>query len=104
MNYEDRLTERAKNALNYAYSAAAELGHGYVGSEHILIGLTRERDSAAARCLRNYGFDDSKLKELSKRPSAEARPPPSPPRGLPRAQSASSNWRRLKPRGSVRTI
>ena len=39
---EDRFTERAKTALNLAQEAAVELGHGYVGSEHILLGLSRE--------------------------------------------------------------
>jgi ATP-dependent Clp protease ATP-binding subunit ClpC len=42
MRYEDRFTEGAKNVLNLAYSAAAELGHSYVGSEHILIGFARK--------------------------------------------------------------
>ncbi len=87
MSFEDRLTERAKNALNYAYGAAAELGHGYVGSEHILIGLARERDSAAARCLRNYGFDDSRLLGLVEKAVGRGAPTTQPAQGLtPRAK------------------
>jgi ATP-dependent Clp protease ATP-binding subunit ClpC len=87
MNFEDRLTERAKNALNFAYNIAAELGHGYVGSEHILIGLTREKESAAARCLRNYGFDDSKLKDLVEKAIGKGTPTAKPAQGLtPRAK------------------
>ena len=51
MGFEDRLTERAKRALKLAYEAAAELGHSYVGSEHILLGLAKE-GGGASRCLR----------------------------------------------------
>ena len=63
MGFEDRLTERAKRALNLAYEAAAELGHGYVGSEHILLGLAKE-GGGASRCLRNGGFDPERLQML----------------------------------------
>ncbi len=56
MRNEEKLTERARRALNLAGAAAAELGHSYVGSEHILLGLAREGDGGAARCLRASGF------------------------------------------------
>ena len=64
MRYEDRLTERAKSALNLAYQAAAELGHSYVGSEHILLGLAREGQGGASRCLRASGFDSGRILQL----------------------------------------
>ena len=38
----NRFTKRAQTALQEASVAAGELGHGYVGSEHILLGLLRE--------------------------------------------------------------
>ncbi len=63
MGFEDRLTERAKRALHLAYEAAAELGHSYVGSEHILLGLARE-GGGASRCLRAGGFDPERLQIL----------------------------------------
>jgi ATP-dependent Clp protease ATP-binding subunit ClpC len=87
MNFEDRLTERAKKALNYAYNAAAELGHGYVGSEHILIGLSKEKDSSAARTLKSYGFDEQRLKDIVIRAVGRGSPTAQPAQGLtPRAK------------------
>ena len=64
MKYEDRFTERAKKVINLAYEAAAELGHSYIGSEHILLGLSREGGGAAARILREGGLDSALIKEL----------------------------------------
>jgi ATP-dependent Clp protease ATP-binding subunit ClpC len=64
MGYEDRFTERAKQALTAAQEAASELGHGYVGSEHILLGLTRQEDGVAAKVLREAGIDSNLVLEL----------------------------------------
>ena len=87
MNFEDRLTERAKKAMNYAYNAAAELVHGYVGSEHILIGLSKEKDSSAARTLKSYGFDEQRLKDIVIRAVGRGSPTAQPAQGLtPRAK------------------
>ena len=41
---ENRFTQRAQAALRLAQEASAQLGHGYVGSEHLLLGLSREGD------------------------------------------------------------
>ena len=49
--YENRFTPRAQNALRLAQAAAEELGHSYVGSEHLLLGRLREEAGAAHRCL-----------------------------------------------------
>ncbi len=57
MKNEDRFTERAKNVFDLAHETAAELGHGYVGSEHILLGLAQDGGGAAARILREAGMD-----------------------------------------------
>jgi ATP-dependent Clp protease ATP-binding subunit ClpC len=64
MRYEDRFTERAKYALTLAHEAAAGMGHGYVGSEHILLGLVRERDGVAAKVLRKDGIDEELIVSL----------------------------------------
>ena len=64
---ETRFTERAQAALRLAQEGSAELGHGYVGSEHLLLGLAREGKGVAARVLQAAGvepeactvFDDS---------------------------------------------
>ncbi|MGM9522414.1 MAG: ATP-dependent Clp protease ATP-binding subunit [Oscillospiraceae bacterium] len=57
MKFEDRFTERAKNVLNLAHESAAELGHGYVGSEHILLGIAADGGGSAAKVLRDSGID-----------------------------------------------
>ncbi|MGH2559206.1 MAG: Clp protease N-terminal domain-containing protein [Thermomicrobiales bacterium] len=46
-----RLGPRAAAALQAARREAVALGHGYVGTEHLLVGLAREQDSVAARAL-----------------------------------------------------
>ncbi|MEE1049706.1 MAG: Clp protease N-terminal domain-containing protein, partial [Clostridia bacterium] len=55
---QDRLTEKAKQALNFAAEAALELGQSYVGTEHLLIGLIREQDSVAGKILESNNVDD----------------------------------------------
>src|SRR5687768_13853154 len=44
-------TERLQRVLRYAIDEAAELGHNYVGTEHLLLGLLREPEGTAARVL-----------------------------------------------------
>ena len=43
-----RFTDKANMALNLAMEAAREMGHTYVGTEHILLGLLREGSGVAA--------------------------------------------------------
>jgi len=50
-------TPRAKKVLALAASEARGLGHGYVGTEHILLGLLREGEGIASRVLENLGVD-----------------------------------------------
>jgi len=57
----DRFTDRAKNALCLAYDSACELGHGYIGTEHILLGLNREPGGAAALTLYKHGLNEKLL-------------------------------------------
>ena len=52
----NRFTQKAQNALKYALSCARELGHTYVGSEHLLLGLLSETDSIACRVLESRGI------------------------------------------------
>jgi len=52
----DRFTKRAANALNLALRSAAELGHSYLGTEHLLLGLCREQDSFAGKTLLEKGL------------------------------------------------
>ena len=49
MAFSDRCSEGAKKALALAQDAARSMGHNYVGSEHLLLGLINEGEGAAAR-------------------------------------------------------
>ncbi len=55
----DRFTQRAMTAIEKAAEAAAALGHSYVGSEHLLLGLIRESGGQGGRILRENGLSDS---------------------------------------------
>ena len=50
-------TNRAKKAIELADELAIELGHNYVGTEHILYGLTKEGSGVAAKVLANQGIE-----------------------------------------------
>jgi len=62
MFFQNRFTEKAQAALKQAFDAAAELGHSYVGSEHLLIGLIREMDGMAAKALEESGLTEEAVK------------------------------------------
>lgn len=61
---EVNYTPRAKKALELAVDEAQKLGHNYVGSEHILLGLMREGEGLAAQLLRSFGIDNIELVRL----------------------------------------
>lgn len=63
MDYFARFTEGAKKALGYAAEYAKELGHNYVGTEHLLAGILCE-GGGAARLLQQQGVTEQKVKEL----------------------------------------
>jgi len=50
-------TAIAERAIEFAIEEAQELGHNYVGTEHLLLGLLREKAGLAARVLTNFGLD-----------------------------------------------
>ena len=57
----NRFTEKAEKALNNAIKIAEELGHTYIGSEHILLSLVKAKDSTAFTVLNKYGVTADKL-------------------------------------------
>ena len=57
------LTPGAKKVIEYAWEDAQKLGHNYVGTEHLLLGLLREEEGVAARILANLGVDVNKVRE-----------------------------------------
>jgi ATP-dependent Clp protease ATP-binding subunit ClpC len=56
-------TERAKKVLELALREALSLGHGYIGTEHILLGLVRENEGVAARILLDFDADAEKVRD-----------------------------------------
>lgn len=56
-------TPRAKKVLEYAADEASNLKHAYVGTEHLLLGLLRERDGVAAQVLNNLGLTLEQVRE-----------------------------------------
>ena len=67
MRNSDRFTERARKAIALAQESASELGHSYVGTEHILLGIAREGEGLGAKVLRDNGMDDKLVSELIER-------------------------------------
>jgi len=60
-------TPRAKKVIEFAIEEARNLGHNYVGTEHLLLGLLREHDGVAAQVLMNLGLklDEVRTEVLS---------------------------------------
>jgi len=59
---EVTLTPRAKKVLELAVDEARRMGHNYVGTEHLLLGLAREGEGVAAHVLKSMGADHSKIR------------------------------------------
>jgi ATP-dependent Clp protease ATP-binding subunit ClpC len=55
-------TPRAKRVLELAWDEARQLGHNYIGTEHLLLGLIREGEGVAVRVLENLGVDLSRVR------------------------------------------
>jgi len=55
-------TPRAKRVLELSLEEARQLGHNYIGTEHILLGLLREGEGVAARVLETLGADPAKIR------------------------------------------
>ena len=59
-------TDKAKTALMLAKKAAGRMYAGYIGTEHILVGLLKEKTGVAARVLEENGADEEKIMEMIK--------------------------------------
>lgn len=62
-NKFDRFTKKARRVLSLAQEEAQALNHGYIGTEHLLLGLVREGDGVAARVLKDLGIDLPKVRQ-----------------------------------------
>src|SRR5438477_10004575 len=59
----ERFTERAKKVLTLAQEEAERSHHSYIGTEHLLLGLLREREGLAGKVLDNLGVEIGKVRE-----------------------------------------
>ena len=57
-----KFTNKAKRVIEIANDISIELGHNYIGTEHILYGLAKEGEGIAAKVLNNKGITDDKIK------------------------------------------
>ncbi|MEG1988614.1 MAG: ATP-dependent Clp protease ATP-binding subunit [Oscillibacter sp.] len=84
---ENKFTPRAEEVLRLSQEAAGELGHGYVGSEHLLLGLLREEEGVAHTVLKEAGLTDELVTEILKKSVGAGLPGGNPAQGLtPRAK------------------
>jgi ATP-dependent Clp protease ATP-binding subunit ClpC len=58
----DRLTENAQKVVKYARQEAQRMGHPYIGTEHLLLGLVREGTGVAATVLQRLGVDPKRVR------------------------------------------
>src|SRR2546425_8662246 len=86
-------TSPAKKVLEYAMVAARELGHRYVGTEHLLLGLVRDEKGIPARVLADVGLTrDTATDEVARLPREDSGPPTR-PMSLPAVEPAGWSGR-----------
>lgn len=70
----DKFTKTAAKALDIAKKSSKTLEHGYIGTEHLLIGLVKSSDGVASVILSNYGINEDKLMDLINRLTSPVQP------------------------------
>lgn len=74
MKNNEKFTEKAEGAIEQARLAAFGLGHSYVGTEHLLLGIVRESAGLGAKILRDRGLNERVLADEIKRASGSGEP------------------------------
>ena len=74
MKHSEEFTVRARSALERARLAAADLGHSYVGTEHLLLGIAAEQESLGAKILRDSGLTGDRLLRAVEQKSGRGSP------------------------------
>ena len=69
MRSNEKFTQRAEIAIEAARTAAGELGHAYIGTEHLLLGIMAEEDGLGAHILRRQGLETEQLRRIIARES-----------------------------------
>ena len=64
MKSNEKFTQRAETAIEAARNAAGELGHAYIGTEHLLLGILAEEDGLGAHILRRQGLEKEHLRRI----------------------------------------
>ena len=82
MFYQNRFTERAAEALRLAQETAGQMGHSYVGSEHLLTGLAKENGGMANKVLAEFGVTAEKVEAEIEKMTGKGSPDMSAPQGL----------------------
>ena len=70
-----KFTQLAANVLQYAREAAGELHHSYIGTEHLLIGLLRERNGLACQVLSDHEVSEQRLLGMIDKTAGEGNTP-----------------------------
>ena len=83
-------TPRAKRVLELSWDEARQLGHNYIGTEHLLLGLIREGEGVAARVLENLGVDLNKIRSNVVKMLGDSKPTAGAGAGTGSSSSSSS--------------
>ena len=86
----EKFTEKAEGAIEQARLAAFGLGHSYVGTEHLLLGILRERAGLGARILRDRGLSEHGLKDAISRANGTGEP------GVPTQGLTKHAWQAIE--------
>ena len=86
----EKFTEKAEGAIEQARLAAFGLGHSYVGTEHLLLGILRERAGLGARILRDRGLSEHCLKDAISRANGTGEP------GVPTQGLTKHAWQAIE--------
>ena len=89
-------TPRAKRVLELSWDEARQLGHNYIGTEHLLLGLIREGEGVAARVLEDLGVDLNKVRSNVIKMLGESKPQATTGGGSSSSTSSSSTGGKTK--------
>ena len=89
-------TPRAKRVLELSWDEARQLGHNYIGTEHLLLGLIREGEGVAARVLENLGVDLNKVRSNVVKMLGDSKPTAGAGAGSSSSSSSSSSASKVK--------
>src|SRR5882672_4472812 len=64
MAQEGNFSNRVQDVIRLSREEAIRLGHDYIGTEHLLLGIIREGEGIAVKILRNLGKDTAKIKKV----------------------------------------